>query len=63
MATDKPTKAEYARLSEHFTLKTGSSLAMEGSDGAIEAYALLGQLLEKAGTGIAIAILKKALGL
>lgn len=60
---DKGTKAEYARLAQHFALKTGSGLALERPDERAEAYALLDRLLDKAGVAIVVGILKKALGI
>lgn len=62
-ATDKRTRAEYERLAQHFTHKTGGSLVLETDDGGAEAFALLGRLIEKSGTAVAIGLLKKAIGL
>ena len=61
--SDKRTKEQYAHLSQHFGIKTGSSLVLEEGAGDAEAYALLGRLVQKAGVGVAVAILKKAVGL
>lgn len=61
--TDKRTKEGYAIRANHFTFKTGGSLELEMGDGGAEAYALLGQLLQKSGTAVAIGLLKKAIGL
>jgi len=61
--SDKRTKDQYAHLSQHFEFKTGSGLALEEGDADVEAYRLLGQLVEKTGVGVAVAILKKSLGL
>lgn len=63
VATDKRTRAEYEYLAQHFTHKTGGSLVLESDDGGAEAFALLGRLIEKSGTSVAIGLLKKAIGL
>jgi len=62
-ATDKRTRAQYEHLAQHFTHKTGGSLVLETDDGGAEAFALLGRLIEKSGTAVAIGLLKKAIGL
>lgn len=62
-ATDKRTRSEYEHLAQHFTHKTGGSLVLETEDGGAEAFALLGRLIEKSGTAVAIGLLKKAIGL
>lgn len=61
--SDKRTKDQYAHLSQHFGLKTGSVLVLDESGGDAESYRLLGQLVEKAGVGVAVEILKKSMGL
>lgn len=61
--SDKGTRTEYEGMAHHFGVKTGGSLTLELGDGGAEAYALLGQLLQKSGTAVAIGLLKKAIGL
>lgn len=63
VASDKRTRAEYEHLAQHFTHKTDGSLALDSDDGGAEAFALLGRLIEKSGTSVAIGLLKKAIGL
>jgi hypothetical protein len=63
VATAKPTKSEYERLAQHFEHKTGCSLNLETHDGGAEAYRLLDQLLQKSGNGVAVELLKRAVGL
>jgi hypothetical protein len=63
VAADKRTSEGYAIRANHFTFKTGGSLGLEIGDSGAEAYALLGQLLRKSGTAVAIGLLKKAIGL
>ena len=61
--SDKRTKDQYAHLSQHFRLKTGSRLVLEEGAEDAESYRLLGQLVDKAGVGVAVEILTKSLGL
>lgn len=63
VSADKRTRAEYEHLADHFAVKTGGSLVLEREDGDSEAYALVGKLVQRSGTAVAIALLKKALGL
>lgn len=63
VSVDKRTKDNYEVLAQHFTVKTGSSLVLDGGYQVPEEFKLLGRLLEKSGTAVASAMLKKALGL
>lgn len=62
IAVDKQSQPHYQHMAQHFEFKTGGSLMLETDDGGAEAYALLARLLEKGGTAVAIAVLKKAIG-
>jgi hypothetical protein len=62
IAVDKRSQPHYQHMAQHFEYKTGGSLMLDSDDGGAEAYALLGRLLEKGGTAVAIAVLKKAIG-